>query len=467
MHGDRRVVLDQPVRLEPVHPAQHGVRASAGPDRVGDLQDEPGDTIGVAGALGVVDRVLRRPVGLEPCRRAHVELAGSARFLPAQLRQQQLAQQVVVAVPLAAPVERHDEEVAALQLFQQRARSRRVERGIAQRATHPLEHGGTRQERRLAFRQPIEQLGPEVVDHEAVVTAERPVGRGAWRTAAGSECREVQTGRPALGAGLQRMHVRRGELDTHRVDEGDGLGLGHREVVDSDLDDPALGAQARRRQWQLVARADGELRARRQPEGEGEDGVEALPVRHGFEVVDDEGDRLAHRRQRGDEAPGHLEPGARGGEGTEQRRRETFDPVQRGGDVGQQDDGVVVVIVGGDPAGSWRLALGPLHERRRLAVPGWGDHGQHGRPGCAEHRGEQLGAGDDPRAGEGHLELGLGEPERDRGLRRWLGFRLPHPRYRGGPFAHRPTVTLFVRNVRQVRPDRVVRSVGRRRRRGW
>ena len=208
------------------------------------------------------------------------------------------------------------------------------------------------------------------------------------------------------------MHVRLGELDTHRVRRA--RRPRSRLIARSSTPISTIPPWAR-------SRAAGSGNAWREPmascepggsaEGEGDDRVEALLVRHGFEVVDDEGDRFAHRRQRGDEAPGHLEPGARRGEGAEQRRREPFDPVparrrcRSAGRWGRCRDHRR------RPSRLVALALGPLHERRRLAIPGWGDDGQHGRPGCAEHRGEQLGTGDDPGRARGIWSLDSASPK--------------------------------------------------------
>ena len=65
------------------------------------------------------------PLRLVPRRGPEVELGDHLRLAPPQLGQQQLAEQVVVAVPLPAPVERDDQQVAALQPLEDRARSRR------------------------------------------------------------------------------------------------------------------------------------------------------------------------------------------------------------------------------------------------------------------------------------------------------------------------------------------------------
>ena len=101
VHGDRRVLLDEALGGEPLHPAQHGVDPSAHPHRVGAAQHEAGDTLGVTGPLRVLDGGLRQAVRLVPAGRAAVELGDDLRFAPQQLGVQQLPEEVVVAVPAA------------------------------------------------------------------------------------------------------------------------------------------------------------------------------------------------------------------------------------------------------------------------------------------------------------------------------------------------------------------------------
>ena len=85
----------------------------------------------------------------------------------------------------------------------------------------------------------------------------------------------------------------------------------HRQIVDADLDDAALGAQASRRQRQRVAGADRQLRPCRQTQGDGGERVEALAVGHRLEVVDDEGNGPPHGVHRRDQTPGDIDTDGR------------------------------------------------------------------------------------------------------------------------------------------------------------
>ena len=115
--------------------------------------------IRVAGRLGVLERRLRHAVRLAPLGGPQVESRDDLRFAPPQLGRQQLAEQVVVAVPLAAAVEWHHEQVAGLELLEHATRSRLTQRGVAERSGHRVEDRRVRQERRLGRQDPIEDLG--------------------------------------------------------------------------------------------------------------------------------------------------------------------------------------------------------------------------------------------------------------------------------------------------------------------
>ena len=136
----------------------------------------------------------------------------------------------------------------------------------------------------------------QVVTHEPVVSGER---RSDLRVGAARLHRqggEVQADRPALGPLDELIHVRFGELDSGRRQQRAGLVAAHRQIIDPDLHDAALRTQPRRRKRQRVPRADRHLRASRQSERQRGDRVETLPVRHRFEMIEDERDRLLASR---------------------------------------------------------------------------------------------------------------------------------------------------------------------------
>ncbi len=158
VHGHRRVLLDEPLLLEPTHPAHHRVDPAAGPDWLGEVENQASHRICVTGLLGVLHRHLGPAVSLEPRGGPEVQVFDRIWFPVVQLPPQHVAKQVVVPVPLPVPVERDDQEVAALQLLEEEGGAFTTNDFIAQRTRHLLEHRRSGQEGHLMWRNSAEEL---------------------------------------------------------------------------------------------------------------------------------------------------------------------------------------------------------------------------------------------------------------------------------------------------------------------
>jgi hypothetical protein len=108
-------------------------------------------------------------------------------------------------------------------------------------------------------------------------------------------------------------------------------------------------------------------------------------------VVDDERHGLVHGGDGGHQERRDRDGGAGRGQRPEHARIDGLDPVERGGDVGEQDDRVVVPVVGRDPAGPGLVVLGPLGEDRRLSVAGRRDDRDDRRAAVGDEPAEQRG----------------------------------------------------------------------------
>lgn len=150
----------------------------------------------------------------------------------------------------------------------------------------------------------------------------------------------------------------------------------------------------------------------------------------------------------GDVRTRHLEQGLDGGgERPEDRRVHPLDAVDCHGDVGQQDRGIVVAIVGRHLSDPRPPALGPLREHGRLAVARRGDDGQQRRSVGGRQPVDEGGAGHDPGTGRGAWSVASdtskagfvdGRPARPEVLRCRPGARVDTPReYRALPFTQR------------------------------
>ena len=107
------------------------------------LDQQLGHQVWVAGSSRVLDRLLHEPVRATPSRRAAAELAGG---VAPELELKHLAEQVVVAIPLAAIVERNEEHVRVREVRKHRNRVLAPQNCVAQLRREAPEHRRPHQE---------------------------------------------------------------------------------------------------------------------------------------------------------------------------------------------------------------------------------------------------------------------------------------------------------------------------------
>ena len=88
----------------------------------------------------MLERRLRITVPLVPVRGPAVQDAEQLRLAFGQFPSEQVAEQVVIAVPHTLLIKRHQKEVRPFDLLQLARRSLVVEHGVAQGAAHSFEH---------------------------------------------------------------------------------------------------------------------------------------------------------------------------------------------------------------------------------------------------------------------------------------------------------------------------------------
>jgi len=147
-----------------------------------------------------------------------------------------------------------------------------------------------------------------------------------------------------------------GELGGRQVHPGGGdepgglLGV-HAQIARPDLERQPVRPQRRGRERGTASRRQSQLRARGHVPAELGEGIETLRVMERVEIVQRQDDRLSDRGQRcaqtGDDL--RLDRNPEGGQSIEHTWVDRRDPVERGCDVRQQDDRVVVLLVDGDP----------------------------------------------------------------------------------------------------------------------
>ena len=112
-------MLHEQLGGKPAHPPEELPEPPAPDELEVPLDQQLGHHLRVASSGGVLDRLLREPVRATPRRRAAAQLA---RGLAPELELQNLAEQMVVAIPLPAGVERDQEHIRARKVREHRGR---------------------------------------------------------------------------------------------------------------------------------------------------------------------------------------------------------------------------------------------------------------------------------------------------------------------------------------------------------
>src|SRR4029079_14721015 len=141
--GDR-VPLELLVGKEVEVPHQDVDLASA--DEVEMLVAEQRGELVVAHRGGVRESLFDEAVRAEPVGRPPVKLPHRLRSGGPELDTQELAEEMVVAVPVPTTVERYEEQVRSLEVRKASPGIRRTENGVARLRREPVEDGRSQQE---------------------------------------------------------------------------------------------------------------------------------------------------------------------------------------------------------------------------------------------------------------------------------------------------------------------------------
>src|SRR5690606_18588934 len=124
------------------------------------------------------------------------------RLPPAQLASQEVGEEAVIAIPLAALVERDQEQAVALQRFQHRLTVPGAGDGITQRPAQAVEHAGLEQKLPDILRTTGQHIRREVIRDVSMATAE--IDFGGRIHALQARRRELQRRRPAFELLVER-----------------------------------------------------------------------------------------------------------------------------------------------------------------------------------------------------------------------------------------------------------------------
>ena len=150
-----------------------------------------------------------------------------------QLREEELSEERVVAIPLPPAIERNKEQVRGLQRAQLRMRIGDLQDIVAERRGELVEHRGAPQELLGAFWQLLHDHAVEVVGDVPIVTGDRV---GVLWVLLGDQGSEVEPDGPSLGAFDHRGGQLGSELDVGLREDVLGGRRVERQVTRSELE---------------------------------------------------------------------------------------------------------------------------------------------------------------------------------------------------------------------------------------
>ena len=241
---------------------------------------------------------------------------------------------------------------------------------VAQRPAHRLEDRRPGEKRDIGGIELREVLQAEVVHDEPVLTGELRDRATMTGPVAQNDARKVQAGSPTLGS-LPELGGDGLELRLDAAEEHLRVPPAERQVLDSDLEHLAIGAQSRDRQLGELAAREHECRSRRHVHDErGEHGGRRARANR-LDVVDDQHHRFGDAVEEGREPQPHRTPGS--GDRADVPRPQRSDHSGSGRPSRTRQRGRVVPAVESHPREPTGVALGPLRQEVRLPVPGRSD----------------------------------------------------------------------------------------------
>ena len=243
-------------------PASEGAFLTALAHRRGGELDQPCGIVDVVTGHRVFDGLGGFAVGGVPSAGSSVQFVDQVRVFVGQSCAEHVGEQVVIPVPVASIVERDEEQVRTVELFQRRSPVGSRGDRVAESAGQAVEHRGLQQERSDRFGLAVEHLLDEVVDDEAVVAGEVVDERSDVVAVVQRQRCELQRGDPTFGPRFQRADLGGGEVQVHRVVEVARRFVGgEAEVGGADLEQLAAGAPSCERQRRIGPGGEHEVEA--------------------------------------------------------------------------------------------------------------------------------------------------------------------------------------------------------------
>src|SRR5215216_2956783 len=217
-------------------------------------RDQQPDTLVVSGRDGLPDRPLKVARTLQPPARPFVQDRHQVGLAAPELVEQQLGEEMVVAVPLSLLVQRNHEQVGVGEFTQESARTLPTRDCIAQRASHRPQYRGLQQKLPYILGESSQNLLSQEGDDVAVAAAKRLDEGMLVLLVLQGEGGEVDPRRPPFRTLEQHREVIGADAKPDLlVQQAVGFILQEGELLGADLVHLSLGPKPS--QWQRRVRA--------------------------------------------------------------------------------------------------------------------------------------------------------------------------------------------------------------------
>ena len=255
-------MLHEHLGRKPTHPAKELPEPPAPDELEVALDQQVGDHIGILSGSGVLDRFLHEPLRATPGRRAAAELACC---LGAELELQDLSEQMVVAIPLAAIVQRDEEHVRVREVGKHRKRVLAPQNGVAQLRREAPEHRCTHQEVLDLRRKCRQNLFGQIFPNLAGTAREFPYSLVGVPQIPEPQSGQIDARGPSLRAIDKQLHALGGQVDSLTNDELARLLDCESQLPSADLRYPPARPQTPEADRRVRAGRGNQARIRRQP----------------------------------------------------------------------------------------------------------------------------------------------------------------------------------------------------------
>src|SRR5215203_1145679 len=223
-------------------------------------RDQQPDTLVVSGRDGLPDRLLKVARTFQPHALPFAQGGHQVGLAAPELVEQQLGEEMVVAVPLSLLVQRNHEQVGVGELAQESARTLPTRDRIAQRASHRPQYRGLEQKLPNLLGESSQNLLSQETDDVAVAAAKRLDEGTLVLLVLQGEGGEVDPRGPPFGTLEQHREVIGADAKPHLlVQQAIGFLLGEGELLGAELVHLSPGTQQPQRQRRVRATRDDEV----------------------------------------------------------------------------------------------------------------------------------------------------------------------------------------------------------------